>query len=119
MLQLTIEHGSPVAPFDQVRAQLVDLIASSTLIAGTRLPTVRGLAEQLGIAPNTVAKAYRALENDGFIETNGRNGTVVSAQGDVAEQQAQLAAQAYVARAQQLGVPASAAIEYVRRAFGE
>ena len=49
-------------PYEQVRAQIAEQARSGALPVGYRLPTVRGLAETLGLAANTVAKAYRALE---------------------------------------------------------
>jgi DNA-binding transcriptional regulator YhcF (GntR family) len=54
------------------------------------MPTVRTLATELGIAANTVARAYRELERDDVIETRGRNGTFVSTAGDPTQKQAQL-----------------------------
>jgi DNA-binding transcriptional regulator YhcF (GntR family) len=78
---------------------------------------VRGLADELGIAPNTVARCYRELEGDGVIETRGRNGSFVSAQGDVTEQQAQLAARAYADRVRQLGVDPGDALAWVTAAL--
>ena len=48
---------------------------------GTRLPTVRALAETLGVAANTVARAYRELEHAGVVTTRGRSGTVVNGDG--------------------------------------
>ena len=91
-------------PFEQLKAQVITGIESGDLIAGTKLPTVRALATELGIAPNTVARAYRELENDGLIETRGRNGTVIKARAGDAAALAQLAAQEYAARTRELGV---------------
>ncbi|MYT26554.1 GntR family transcriptional regulator, partial [Streptomyces sp. SID7760] len=88
------------APYEQLRAQIARAARSGELPAGYKLPTVRGLAEELGLAANTVAKAYRALEGDGVIETRGRNGTFVAAAGDGAAREAASAAQAYAERAQ-------------------
>nr|BBJ54824.1 hypothetical protein SAVMC3_74530 [Streptomyces avermitilis] len=68
-LKIVIEAGG--APYEQVRAQIAEQARSGELPVGYRLPTVRGLAESLGLAANTVAKAYRALESDGVIETRG------------------------------------------------
>ncbi len=104
-------------PFEQLKAQVIARIAAGKLIAGTRLPAVRQLAADLGIAPNTVARAYRELEADGFLETRGRNGTVVKAKGGDAAALLQLDAQAYAARAVALGIPADAALDYVRTAL--
>lgn len=104
-------------PFEQLKAQVIARIAAGKLIAGTRLPAVRQLAADLGIAPNTVARAYRELEADGFLETRGRNGIVVKAKGGDAAALLQLDAQAYAARAVALGIPADAALDYVRTAL--
>jgi DNA-binding transcriptional regulator YhcF (GntR family) len=112
-----IDTSSPVPPFEQLRMQLADQARSGDLAAGTRLPTVRKLAEDLGLAPNTVARAYRELEADGFIETRGRNGSFVSAQGDAAEKQAQEAARAYADRILKLGISRPQALTYVTAAL--
>ncbi|WP_181788904.1 GntR family transcriptional regulator, partial [Streptomyces phytophilus] len=81
-IQIFVDQQAPEAPYEQVRAQISAQARGGVLPAGTKLPTVRGLAEQLGLAPNTVAKAYRALESDGVIETRGRHGSYVAAAGD-------------------------------------
>lgn len=86
------------------------------LPVGYRLPTVRGLAESLGLAANTVAKAYRALESDGVIETRGRNGTFVASAGSAAERGAASAARAYAERVRRLGLDEGAAVDAVRDA---
>ena len=75
--------------------QVVDAVRDGRLAAGARLPTVRALAEELGLAVNTVAKAYKELEADGVVE--GRGGTARScrATGDPVAQALQAAASAY------------------------
>lgn len=115
---IILDPRSPVPPFEQLRLQLAEQVRDGTLPMGQRLPTVRRLAEDLGIAPNTVARAYRELEADGFVETRGRNGTVVRAQGEVAAQQAQEAAQAYAERIARLGVSQADALRFVTGALG-
>ena len=75
---LTIDPDAPYPPFEQLRRQLVDQIRSRALPAQTKLPPVRRLAADLGLAPNTVARTYRELEAEGFLITRGRNGTVVA-----------------------------------------
>ncbi|MEV7286425.1 GntR family transcriptional regulator [Streptomyces sp. NPDC093252] len=119
-LKIRIDDSAP--PYEQVRAQISAQARSGVLPVGYRLPTVRGLAETLGLAANTVAKAYRALETDGVIETRGRNGTFVAAAGSAAERELASAAQAYAQRAHRLGVPEpealSAAREALRAAYG-
>ncbi|MFI2372609.1 GntR family transcriptional regulator [Streptomyces sp. NPDC018833] len=108
-LNITIDAEGADAPYEQVRAQISEQARSGVLPVGYRLPTVRGLAEELGLAANTVAKAYRALEGDGVIETRGRNGTFVAAAGDAAARQAAAAASSYADRARRLGLSEEAA----------
>ena len=115
---IDIDPASPVPPFEQARTQLAERIRSGGLAAGTRLPTVRGLAEQSGLAANTVARAYRELEAEGLVETRGRNGTVVSWSPDQAVRSLEQAAAAYAERARSLGVPAEEAGRLVDRALG-
>ncbi len=114
---IVIDPASPLPPFEQLRAQLVDAVATGELVAGQRLPTVRRLADDLGLAPGTVARAYRELEASGFIETRGRNGTFVSPQGDPAAQQAQLAAAAFADQMRRLRLPADQALALVAAAL--
>ena len=116
-MMLTIDPRSAVPPFEQLRVQLLSLATDGELAPGTRLPTVRRLAEDLGIAPNTVARTYRELETDGIIETRGRHGSFVSSHGDAAERQAQEAAAAFAARIRQLGVEQDRAIGLVTAAL--
>ncbi|MFJ3673047.1 GntR family transcriptional regulator [Streptomyces sp. NPDC090106] len=114
-LKIRIDDSAP--PYEQVRTQISEQAHAGVLPVGYRLPTVRGLAETLGLAANTVAKAYRALESDGVIETRGRNGTFVAAAGSAAERELAAAAQAYVARARRLGVGEDAVVAAVRDAL--
>ena len=114
-LRMTIDASSPVPPYEQVRAQVAALVDAGELTAGTRLPSVRSLAEQLGLANNTVARAYRELEHAGLVTTRGRNGTVVN--GDGAERAAKEAASTYADAMRALGVRQDEALELVRRAF--
>ncbi len=79
---MRIDPTSAVPPFEQVRAHYAARIGDGTLVVGTRLPTVRALADELGLAVNTIARAYRELEAAGLVETRGRAGTVVSARGE-------------------------------------
>ncbi|AUG76808.1 GntR family transcriptional regulator [Kitasatospora sp. MMS16-BH015] len=103
-MHLTIDPASPTPPYEQLRSQLADQARAGTLPTGLKLPTVRALAEQLGLAPNTVARAYRELESDGIVETHGRKGTTIAAPGDTAHRLAAAAATEYAARAHHLGL---------------
>ncbi|WBB60219.1 GntR family transcriptional regulator [Streptomyces sp. WMMC500] len=116
-IQIFVDQQAPEAPYEQVRAQISAQARGGVLPAGTKLPTVRGLAEQLGLAPNTVAKAYRALESDGVIETRGRHGSYVAAAGDAAHREAAAAAQVYAQRAQRLGLDHGTALTAVEEAL--
>jgi DNA-binding transcriptional regulator YhcF (GntR family) len=77
-MTVQIDPLSAEPPFEQVRRQLAEGAASGSMPAGHKLPTVRALAATLDLATNTVAKAYRALEADGVVETRGRAGTFIA-----------------------------------------
>ncbi|GAA4119757.1 GntR family transcriptional regulator [Nocardioides fonticola] len=114
-LRIVIDPGSGQAPFEQIRRQVADAVDAGALVAGTRMPTVRALAEELGLAVNTVARAYRELETDGVLDTRGRAGTFV--RGDDAEAQARAAAREYADRATALGLTPAEALAFVERAL--
>lgn len=114
---IDLDLSSPVPPFEQVRSQLAQQIGAGVLPVGTRLPTVRRLASDLGLAVNTVARAYRELEHSRLIETRGRAGTFVSAGGDRSMERAQDAAQHYARTVLGLGIGVDAAVEIVRAAL--
>jgi DNA-binding transcriptional regulator YhcF (GntR family) len=114
---ITVDSASPVPPFEQVRAQLATQIADGALVPGTRLPTVRQLADDLGLAVNTVARSYRELEAAGLVETRGRGGTVVTPGGDHARERLLAAAQLYAALAHDVGLSAAEALRLVRTAL--
>lgn len=77
MIEIRLNPASKTAPFEQIKAQIIDLIATGAAPMHHRLPTIRQLAGDLGVAPNTVARAYRELEQDGFVQSRGRRGTRV------------------------------------------
>ncbi len=115
-----LDPHSPIPPYAQIRNSVTASVTSGAMEAGTRLPTVRHLAQQLGLAVNTVARAYRELEAAGVVVTRGRHGTVVadSAPQSLREAQAslRLAADAYLRTATDLGATAQEAVDAVRRA---
>lgn len=122
-IALRIDTTAAEPPYEQIRAQVVELIASGELLPGTRLPTVRQLAADLGLAANTVARAYRELEQAGAVVTARRAGTRVATppdSGDYADADAHrvdAAADAYVATIRRLAVDDEAASAAVRRAL--
>lgn len=76
---LEVDPRSAVPPYEQLRQQVTALIRAGVLTQGVRLPAIRQLANDLGLAGGTVARAYRELESDGLVTTHGRHGTVVAA----------------------------------------
>ncbi|SCL53655.1 transcriptional regulator, GntR family [Micromonospora peucetia] len=116
-VRISVDQASAVPPYEQVRGQLAELIGTGRLAVGTRLPTVRGFAADLGLAVNTVARAYRELEAAGLLETRGRLGTFVAPGRDDATDRLQRVAAGYAAEAARLGVPPAAALALVRAAL--
>lgn len=115
-----IDPESSASLFGQLRQQITDDVAGGALVPGDRLPTVRSLADQLGIAPHTVARAYRELEADGVLEGRGRAGTFVRAsvadgKAASAGASARAAAERYAEAARALGLSAEEALEVVRK----
>lgn len=89
---------------EQLRRQVARRVAEGDLPAGTRLPTVRALATRLGLAAGTVARAYRELEADAVVVTEGRRGTFVASTRAEADPAAHAAATTYAAAARRLGL---------------
>lgn len=116
-MDFVVRADAAEPPYEQIRVQVRDAVRSGSLAAGSKLPTVRRLAEELGLAVNTVARAYRELESDGVIETRGRNGSFVRAQGDAIDRAVQDAARVYAETARRLGVDAQTAQQYVAAAL--
>ncbi len=114
---ITIDQRSPVPPYEQLRSQLARRIHDRVLPVGTRLPTVRRLAADLGLAVNTVARAYRELEDAGLVEGRGRAGTFVAVAGEHARERAGKAAMEYAVTATGLGVEPDEAVRMVQAAL--
>ena len=114
---IVIDTASPMPPYEQLRAQLARQIQDRSLAVGARLPTIRRLAADLGLAVNTVARAYRELEQAEVIETRGRAGSFIAANGDPTQRQAQTAARDFVARVRTLGFDDSDALEFITAAL--
>jgi DNA-binding transcriptional regulator YhcF (GntR family) len=115
MSQYAVDPADSRPPYEQLRIQIASRISSGALPPGTRLPTVRALASELGLAVNTVAKTYRALENDGSVVTEGRRGTFVPVGSGARSNEADRAASAYVAVARRLGLGLTEATALVER----
>lgn len=103
---LRVDPADPTPPYEQLRRQLAVLIRAGAVSVGTRLPTVRQLAKDLGLAPGTVMRTYRELEGEGLIASRRGQGTVVvGAPQPSGEALASLAAR-FVTDAQRLGAAA-------------
>jgi len=77
-LILSVDLEATVPPFEQIRSQIAAMAASGVLPPGTRLPPIRQLAADLGLAAGTVSRAYRELEAAGVLTANGRHGSHIA-----------------------------------------
>ena len=116
-VMITLDAGSPKPPFEQICDQVAARIRCGDLAVGERLPSVRALAAQLGIAPNTVAKAYTQLEQAGLVEGRGRSGTHVSAGADTAREYAVRAAAEFAHQVRSLGLDEDELLAIARAAL--
>jgi DNA-binding transcriptional regulator YhcF (GntR family) len=121
-VDVRLDPGAQVPVSAQLRDAIVRRIVSGRLEPGERLPPVRHLAARLGLAPNTVAKAYRELERAGYLVGRGRRGTFVADElptsgdgGDALE----VAARTFARRARQLGIGPERALDAASRALRE
>jgi DNA-binding transcriptional regulator YhcF (GntR family) len=115
---LEVSVDSPVPPYEQIRAQLAAMATSGALPVGHRLPSIRQLASDLGLAPGTVARAYRELESAGVVISRaGRGTTIAPTVNQLSEQSRQRhlldAAHAYAATARRLGASRDQALTAV------
>jgi DNA-binding transcriptional regulator YhcF (GntR family) len=119
-VRIRLDRSSPEPLSEQLSRAIAERIHRGSVAPGGRLPTVRALAEDLELAPNTVAKAYGALEAQRLIVGRGRRGTFVAdrlpARPSRAEGLLEEAARAFVARTRQLGASDAEAARAVRRA---
>ncbi|QBD77657.1 GntR family transcriptional regulator [Ktedonosporobacter rubrisoli] len=74
-LQVDIQSSIPI--YVQLVEQIQHALEAGTILPGETLPSVRELASELSIAPNTIVKAYKELQRMGFTESRERKGTIV------------------------------------------
>ena len=79
MISLNYRDGRPI--YEQVRDSLRELVVSGAIGQGERLPSVRSLASSLAINPNTIQRAYAALEEEGYITTEAGKGAFAAGGG--------------------------------------
>jgi GntR family transcriptional regulator len=120
-MRVTVDTASPIPAYEQIRAQVTALADNGVLPAGARLPPIRQLAADLGLAPGTVAKAYTLLERTGVASTHRRRGTLITDRGalDPADQLSELrrAADVFARAVQLLNVDRTTAREAVDAAL--
>ncbi|MFF3441956.1 GntR family transcriptional regulator [Streptosporangium sp. NPDC002721] len=113
-----IDPDAATPPYEQLRSQVAALIRTGELEVGARLPSIRQLARDLGLAAGTVARAYRELEAAGYLRGRAGQGTVVREipQLSETERAARLAdaARAYAVAVRELGVDVDAALTTAR-----
>lgn len=112
---MSVDRACVAPPVAQIHRDLARAIHAGTLTPGMRLPTVRALAAELDVAVNTVAKAFRRLEEAGLVITRGRAGTVVAPQ-DTTTQRLEEAARGYADVVAELGLAPDAAVRIVAAA---
>lgn len=118
MFEAKRDRGNPV--YLQIQAQVERRIASGALRPGDALPSVRALAKQLRVNPNTVVRAYRELEFLGLVVTRHGEGTFIA---DGAAKQAQPGeliadrAEQLVREAKELGLSKDATLSAVKAAW--
>jgi DNA-binding transcriptional regulator YhcF (GntR family) len=105
---LRVVTTDPTPPYEQLRRQLAELIQAGVLAAGDRLPPLRQLAADLGLAVGTVARTYRELEAAGLVASRRGGGTRVQAAAQRAtaaqrERHLQAHAETFVRQARLLG----------------
>ena len=99
---ISINYRDPRPIYEQIQSELRRLMLTGALPPGSRLPSVRELAGQLAINPNTIQRAYRELETDGYILSVAGKGSFVAQVDQIAEQQKKQAVGAFRAAAQRL-----------------
>src|SRR5262245_41963323 len=114
MVLLALDPSSATPPYEQIRSQIAAAIEDGRLGPATQLPTVRRLARDLGLAVNTVARAYRELELAGLVETRGRQGTFAAGPASQNRILAAAVVRDFLERMSDLGFDPAGAIAFLR-----
>lgn len=77
-MNVVVDAAAATPPYEQIRAQVARMVGGGVLAPGARLPTIQQLANDLALAPGTVARAYKELERDGIVVSKRRKGTTVA-----------------------------------------
>ena len=73
-----MDFDSEIPIYMQIKNQVIEAIAKGTLAEGDELPSVRGLADEIGVNMHTVNKAYNLLKDDGYVRVDRRRGAVIA-----------------------------------------
>ncbi len=90
-LTVVLDRNAGESTYEQIAAQIREAVATGVLPPGSLLPGVRVLASDLGVNFNTVARAYRVLEDQGFVTIRDRSGAEVATPATRASRQARAA----------------------------
>ncbi|WP_033295267.1 GntR family transcriptional regulator [Amycolatopsis jejuensis] len=118
-LRVVVDAASGVPPWRQVHDQIVRAITTGTLMRDARLPPIRQLSRDLGLASGTVARVYRELETAGWVTTARARGTVVTGPADRPDPGTLLrnAAAEFARHTRELGVAPDGAVAALRVAL--
>ncbi|WP_433254755.1 GntR family transcriptional regulator [Streptosporangium sp. CA-135522] len=118
-----VDPDGAIPPYEQLRSQIAAHIRSGVLPVGGRLPSIRQLAKDLGLASGTVARAYRELEAAGYIRGRVGQGTVVRGVPALAvperDERLAEAARTFATAVRELGVDLDTALAAVRHQIGD
>ena len=113
MIQLNYRDSRPI--YEQVRDGLRQLLMSGAILPGEKLPSVRALAAKLTINPNTIQRAYEALENEGYVYSQSGRGTFAADRSDVNAQRREILLESFDQTARELLFLGGTAQELSRR----
>ena len=118
-----IDNRSRVPIHQQLQAQIVRYVSLGLLLPDQQLPSVRAMAQQLGINPNTVQKAYRQLEEEGLIQSRPGAGSHITASPqqveDIRQELFRSEVQETVAAMKRMGLKKEEAVALLRQLYDE
>ncbi|MBQ7064489.1 MAG: GntR family transcriptional regulator [Firmicutes bacterium] len=94
MIMINYRDSRPI--YEQIKAQLIQLLITGGIASGQKLPSVRDLAQQLAINPNTIQRAYRELEAEGYIYSVPGKGSFACTDSEAAAAQKKTLLKEYV-----------------------
>jgi len=119
-----MEFDKNVPIYIQIMDEIKHRIIAGTLKAGDKVPSVRDLADELKVNPNTIVRAYQELERDGLTETRRGMGTFIKGEGDLRgdklkEEVGLAVARAFVQKMHDAGIKDEEIISIIEKAIAE